>query len=263
MQCAEYRDLVAADVDGMLAVEEVPRVGAHLAGCPRCAHLRVAEQQSKNAVTARRLIQPTPAEVRRRLMARLEAESQRPHWVVAVGAWWARPVRLALAGATLLLAVAVGVSVLRPAPPQPVPAVLNQVVARYRALQAQAVALDFRTRQPAQLRAYYRRTGVFHFANTVVNFEPLGYRLVGGTVVELAKKKSTFSVYRGRHGLLLCHRIQAADMKFPPGGQVVDGDHFYTVAGVTICMHREGDVMCFLASAAPRAEFVAQLAGRI
>lgn len=262
MHCAEYRDLVAAHVDGVLTAEEVPLAAAHVATCAACAHLLETEQKFRQAFRSRTLIRPTPAGARARLMALIEAAEEASGWAVPVRQWWSRPLyRAALAGAVTLLAVTVATMLLRSGPQERVPEVFATVVARYRAVEAQTVELGFTTDQPDELREYYRRSGAFTFTNTVVDLEPLGYVLVGGSVAELAAKKSTMTVYRGRQGLILCHRIHAVDMELPPGGEVVGGDRFYTVAGLTICIHREGDVLCFLASAMPRADFIRQLTG--
>lgn len=262
MQCAEYRDLVAAHVDARLIPEEASLAAAHLAVCPRCTGLFEAQRALKEAARGRRLIHRTPPAVRAAVMARIAADeqAQRASWLST----WRRPrPRLAVAALAALLVVGLATILLRPRSPVPPTPLLDTIVAHYHAAASGEVELSVRTDDPMALRAYYLQTGAFTFTNTVVNLEPLGLVLVGGRVSELAGTRSTFSVYRGAQGIVLCHRIPAGSVDLPPGGEVAGGDHFYTVDGITICIHREGDVICFLASAMPRADFVRLIAGHV
>lgn len=257
MHCAEYRDLVAAHVDGELTAAELPLARAHVVGCAECAALLQAQQELRQAVRTHVWTRETPADVRQRALAAIDAEEGATRWVTRLTQWWARPwYRVALAGAVAVLAVVVALPLLRARPRGPLAEEFNTIAAHYHAAAADAVKIEFRTDDPYELREYYHRSGVVPFNNSVVDLEPLGYILTGGSVVDLGKMKSTMSVYRGAHGLLLCHRIYAPDLKYPPGGEYVGGDAFYTIGDITICMHREGDVVCFMASAMPRAEFI-------
>ena len=260
MQCAEYRDLVAAHVDAQLTPDEASLAAAHLAVCRRCTGLFEAQRALKEAVRGRRLIHPTPPAARAAVMARIAADeqAQRASWL---STW--RPPRLALAALAALLVVGLATILLRPRSPVPSSPLLDTIVAHYHAAASGEAELGVRTDDPMALRAYYLQTGAFTFTNTVVNLEPLGFVLVGGRVSELAGTRSTFSVYRGAQGIVLCHRIPAGTVDLPPGGEVAGGDHFYTVDGITICIHREGDVICFLATAMPRADFVRLIAGHV
>ena len=141
------------------------------------------------------------------------------------------------------------------------PPLLAAVVSNFRAVEADKLVLDFRTDDPQELRDYFQRTAGLGFSNTVVDLEMRGYELVGGTVVEIDGKKSTLSVYRGPQGLLVCHRFQGAELPLPPGGESIRGDTYYTINGITVCLHREGDVVCLMASALPRDVFIKKWAG--
>jgi anti-sigma factor RsiW len=258
MHCAEYEDLVAAHVDGQLTHEEHARARAHVAACADCARLLETQRALQQTLRARPLIQPTPHALRLAVMAQTTAAQGSRH-----GSWllW-RPVtraRLAYAGALVLAIIAVALPRLR----QTVPAspLLDGIVADYRAAEANRVELSLRTDDPFALRQYYHQTRAFPFTNTVADLEPLGFILQGGMVADLAGRKSTLSVYRGARGTLVCHRISIAGVELPPGGEVIGGDRFYTLGDVTICVHREGDVLCFLATAMPRADFVRLIAG--
>jgi anti-sigma factor RsiW len=264
MQCPDYRDLVAAHVDAQLARDEEAQAAAHVAGCARCAALLATQRALKQALRSSGLIHQTPVAVRQTVHERIEAE-ERAHQVGQWRtAWWSLPAsRLALAAIATLLIVVGAVSLLRSRPQAPGAAVLNTIVAHYRAVESGEIELSVHTDDPMVLRTYYLQTGAFTFRNTVVDLEPLGLLLVGGTLTQLDGQASTLSVYRGRAGMVLCHRIQARGGELPPGGEVVGGDRFYTLGGITICVHFEADVICFMASAMPRADFVRLFAGHV
>jgi anti-sigma factor RsiW len=256
MHCAEYTDLVAAHVDGELTAEEVPLALAHVADCARCASLLETQRQLRQMLRKRDWTRRAPDDLRRRVLAAVEVEA-RAAAAHGLGKWWARPrYRLALAGAVAVLALVVALPLLRSGPREPVAAMLDTIVADYHAAEAESAPLELRTEEPDELRAYYRRGGAIAFNNSVLDLEAVGYVLVGGSVIDLGTMKSTMTVYRSARGLLLCHRILAPDLKYPPGGEIMGGDAFYRVGGVTICMHREGDVICFMASTLPPTEFM-------
>jgi anti-sigma factor RsiW len=264
MQCAEYRDLVAADVDGQLSDEEAVLARVHVDRCANCARLLETQRALKGAFRARRWVQPVPDGVRQTIIGRIEAADRAQRQAGTQRAWWALPVtRLVLAGvaALLILTVAVPLLRLRLQPREVAP--FDTIADHYRAVRSGQVALTVRTDDPMALRAYYLKTGAFSFRNTVVDLEPLGFVLDGGSVTELAGRKSTLSVYRGPGGIVLCHRIEATSVELPPGGDVVGGDHIYTVGGITISVHREGDIFCFMASDMPRADFLRLLVGHV
>ena len=264
MQCVEYRDLVAAHVDQRLSPEDAALALAHVAGCVRCARELETHRAFKQLLHGRTLIHATPDALRRTVLARIEAEERARPWQAWWNAWWSPPVaRLALAGVAGVLLVAVTLLLLRSPLPPPASALSDCLVADYRAAELEHVQLSIRTDDPMELREYYYKSGVFSFTNTVVDLEPLGFSLVGGAITELAGQKSTLSLYRGARGMILCHRIQAAGVELPPGGERIGGDRFYTFGGITVCVHREGDVLCFMASAMPRADFVRLFAGHV
>ena len=119
--------------------------------------------------------------------------------------------------------------------------------------------MDLRTDRVDELRQYYGQAGAFGFAETALDLRPMGYELVGGSVVTLAAHRSTMTVYRSGRGLLLCHRLDAFEMPLPAGAEIIDGLAFYTLDGITICIQHIGNMLCLMASDLPRAEFIAAM----
>lgn len=259
MHCAEYRELVAAHVDGGLDVEEAPVAAAHVDACAPCARLFGDAQRFRHAWRTRSWVRPVPADVRRRVLAALDDAQAAPDWVGRIRARW-RLLGAGLAVATAAAGAVIALSTLVRQPAQ-LAEPLRTIVADYQAVEARKLPLDFTTDDPQAMRAYYHRTGLFGFTNTVVDLEPYGFVLEGGRVGRLGTRTSTLTVYRGAPGVLVCHRIYNDGLAPPPGGTAVGGDLFYHVAGISICFHREGDVICFMASRAPLAEFIRHMTG--
>ncbi|HXQ21588.1 MAG TPA: zf-HC2 domain-containing protein, partial [Candidatus Acidoferrales bacterium] len=91
MHCAEYRDLVAAHVDGELTAAELPLARAHVADCVECAALLQAQQQLRHAVHTHVWTRETPADVRQRVLAAIDAEEGVTNRIARLTQWWARP----------------------------------------------------------------------------------------------------------------------------------------------------------------------------
>jgi hypothetical protein len=261
MHCAEYRDIVAAHADDVLTLKEAALADAHVIACAQCAQLLDSARQFRQALRGHVWLRPTPNDLRARIVAALASEQQPIGQSAQLRQRWARPL-FAAAAVAALLAVAFATLLPRSAqspPPEP----FAQIISDFKAAEAGQVQPDFRTDQPQELRDYYLRSGAFLFTNTVMDLEVMGYELIGGSVTDLGTRKSTLTLYRSGRGILVCHRIQNDGMVPPAGGEVVGGDTFYTIDGITICLHREGDVICFMASSLPRLEFIKQFTGHV
>lgn len=263
MRCGEYRALIAAHVDGVLAPEEEALATAHLATCPRCTQLLERDRQFAQALHARNLIRPTPPEMRARVTALIEAQDRPPGWAARWTRWWARPVyRAAFAGALAVLVLALVVPLLRHRGEQQHD-VLHEVLRDYRAAETQAIKLQMETDKPKVLEFYFADKGIEGPTRTVIDLHALGFKLVGGSVVTLGTATSAMMLYHGEKGYLLCHRFRAADLQLPPGGEVVDDDTYYTVDGLSVCTYRDGDAICMMSSAMSREDLKKLLAGYI
>jgi len=263
MHCAEYRDLIAAHVDGLLTPEEAPLVAAHLADCPHCTRLLEESTSFRDALRGRAWMQETPVHVRGAIAAALDAEDQAHRRAQRAWQRWPRPVyRTAIAGALAVLVLMIGARLLRWRGGAQAAGVVAAVAADFHAIEADQIALRVHTDELAALQRFYQEAGL-PFSNSVTDMAPLGFRLVGGTVTELGGRKSTLTVYQGPGGLLLCHRVLATDVQLPAGGEIIGGDTFYTVDGITISVHRVGDVYCFMASNLSRADFMERVARHV
>ena len=101
-------------------------------------------------------------------------------------------------------------------------------------------------------------------------FQPMGYDLtamnltpVAGMVREAQGRKILVAIYQGEGGSLLCYTFLGSEADAPPNAaRIFDPDkkmNFYAFsrAGINAVLHREGDVICILASEMPMDDLLA------
>jgi anti-sigma factor RsiW len=265
MQCVDYEVLVAAHADQALAADERAAAEDHVARCERCARILAGQRRLVRALRNRVATQETPLHLRSRILAGLEAEERGSGWLQAateaMRGWSARPVyRAALAGVAATVLVVVGLTLREPTTPGSMPQLLQEVAANYRAVKAHSVGLDVRTASPDVMRQHYRSAGV-PFDDTVMDLSSKGYQLTGGASVRLGSAQATLTVYEDEQGPLLCQRVLAPETTLPAGGDPINGHVFFNVDGVSILAHKEGDVLCLMASDLPKEKFGVRLLG--
>ncbi len=233
MTCAEYRECVAADVDGVLGsdAEEVRR---HLATCDSCRRVRDRQIAVRDLLRTRTLLAPAPAGLSGRIIERLGQERagapERPRWLSP------RSAGLALAGVAAALAI-----VLLNRGPSFAPLIESYDLASRGALE-----LTIRTSNPAELETYFRGHRAEGFPDHVVDLSAAGFRLVGGTLTEFAGRRARLAVYSDGTNLILCDYQLAERFPFalPANGDAV----FFSQGGVNFCARRMGDEVCLLAT---------------
>jgi hypothetical protein len=253
MDCQTYQALVAAHADAALDPQERMEADAHVSVCPGCAELRAVNKRIRAFVREHASRHTIPPEIRARVEKALDVADQPDSPVAVLSSRWR--VRVVLAGAiaaTLLLVIG---SPFRSSPPDLL-AVLAEDV---RGANASSLAVELPTDNIDQLRAYYRNSGKFTFDQTVEDFGGFGLRPVGATVGDIGGAATTLTVYEGPAGKVICRRFLSGSVRLPPGGERVGEATVYTVGDVTVRVHRMGNVICVLASAMPREEFVRTL----
>lgn len=102
------------------------------------------------------------------------------------------------------------------------------------------------------------------------HFHPMGYDLsvmslepVAGVVREIRGRKILVVIYQGEGGSLLCYTFLGSEADAPPNAaRFFDPDtkmnfHAFSRAGINAVLHREGEVICILASEMPMDELLA------
>jgi hypothetical protein len=91
------------------------------------------------------------------------------------------------------------------------------------------------------------------------NFQPSGYRLIGGRVDHLPDGRPvSFTFYRGDNGTILCTFMEAPRFDPPPRPIRVMGEHnYYDYRGYRICLsYPRGGFICILTTRRTMDEFI-------
>ena len=248
MTCAEYRDLVAAHVDGRLSPDEERAVAAHVPTCVGCRIVYQRQLNAKQLLRQRSVRHAVPAAIKDQLLGGLQASEadQGERWP------WRRIVLVGALAAGLLMAL---VPLLRHRPPS----LLGTLAADVREVSASTAMLAMRTEKVPELRQYYRSTGQIDFERSADDFSPFGLWLVGGAIRPLEGVPTTFTVYDSALGKVVCRRFRVGAIALPEGGQRVGHDQIFAADGVTIVVMHLGDIICTLATNIPRDEFLRRL----
>ena len=249
MQCQEYRELVAAHVDGVLVQHEAQEAQAHIDGCAECARVFAWEQRASVALKAKLRIAQAPAGMKLRLAERL----QRKQGLTAyLESWFLNP---RWVGSFAVLAVVlVSMFLLRD---QGRDDFLRDAVSRYQSVVA--------TRPGASL------TGGFQApAARRLDLTPLGYRLTDNAVTRTAGQERRESVFaRDEKEWVLAQEVDGVK-SLPNGkGEIVRTNNRefvkFTKAGINLVAWRDNDLLCVLTSAMPSDQLLGiahKIAGR-
>lgn len=247
MNCDEYRDWVAADVDALLA-ERSEETRRHLDECPRCRALRAACAEVRTLLRSRRVAQQAPFGLRTRILVRLDEETSRglrallrrlPRWALVAAA--AAPLLVLLlfhraersgGGAT--------------------------VVEIYGFVLDGALRPAVNTSVVAELEAYYAQRGR-GVPSHVVDLEPQGFRLTGGLLYESGPSVLRLSVYSDDEHVIICD-YRSLD-SWNGGLPSSSGPLFVNKDGLNLCIRRMGREVCVLATRMPMNLFRAKLLG--
>lgn len=244
MNCAEYRDWVAADVDGVLGADEA-RVRAHLEECPTCRAERARQDGVRTTLRSRALAVEAPFGLRTRILGSLDeiaeegvaGRSRLPRWAALV-----------LAGLAVVL-------VLVPRGGGPLDPVVEEYYAAFRG----EMPLGIRTSSLDELERFYATRAAEVVPGHVVDLGREGFRLVGGAVRRIDGRPYRLTVYSDGRNVILCDYRRAADYA---GDVPSDGKPaFFVRAGITFCVRRMGDEVCILATRMPMHEVVPRLLG--
>jgi anti-sigma factor (TIGR02949 family) len=261
MQCQEAQELITGLVDNELTAEERRSVDAHLADCRSCSLTYDNELALKQEIRSAGLAIKAPAELRKRLAARVgwgfgESTEAGIRWRSIL--WPAiSPRRLALVGAALvILLVWVGRVWL------PADTVSSSVLATHEKILAGTMTF-LQARDAAELREQMVRAVGGKFAPMGYDLSAMKVRPVDGAVHKFGNRKLLVTVYRGEGPEVTCFTFVGTEADAPPDAAVVFDAakkmNFYTFSrgGISAVLHREGEIICVLVSTMPPADLLA------
>lgn len=252
VDCRIYEELVAADVDGELDEQPQKEAEAHVAACPQCMGLRLANAQARDLLREHAPRHRVPEDVRKRIVERLgeyARSSPQPDRSRS------RPTRYVIGGAIAATLALMASSLFQTSRPE----LLATLVEDVHAAREKSTALAVRSDDMSALRQFYRASGRFAFDDTVPDLSAAGMRPVGAGIGSVGGVDTTLTVYEVAGSNVVCRRFPAGGLDLPRGGHRIGDATLYSVDDVTVRIQRFGSVVCALATDMPRESFIRAL----
>ncbi len=258
MTCQEAQDLITALVDREPLGPERDSLETHLQECSRCRIAEEQEQLLKQTIRGRAQRMRAPGELRDRILSdqRIFPEQSRTRWQDYI---WPMPhlARPALA-AGLLLAIALPALFLLKPTTEPIAAAALKTYDLF----AKGELSVSRTENPDEIVEQLTRAVGGHFHPMGYDLTAMHLRPVAGLVREIQRRKILLVIYQGPGGTLFCYTFFGSEEDAPPNASrffdAAKKINFYAFSrgGVNAVFHREGELICILASEMPMDEIL-------
>jgi len=241
VNCDEYRDYVAADVDGLPGAE-ADAARRHLEGCPSCRQER-ERQTAVRALIRSHALPDMPIGLRTRVLASIAEESRRDRRAKVFRWAW-----LGAAAVGVLVAVVVVRDRSKP---------FAAWIREYDLAARGALAIDFPTQAPGELEGFYRQHQADGIPAHVVDLSHAGFRLVGGALASFPDRRARLSLYSDGEHFIVCDYLFAKRFPrvLPASGEPV----FFSQGDLNFCARRIGDEVCMLVTRMPMELFRSRL----
>jgi mycothiol system anti-sigma-R factor len=264
MICEEAQELITALVDGELLDHERGPLESHLRECPQCSSTMEQEQLLKQMIRDQAAQVRAPAELRRRIFSdrRIFPGRASARWHHRISSM--RRFLLPALAAGLLLAIGVSAFWMLKPPSEPVAAVALGTYSRFAGGE---LSID-PAESPEAMAERLTRAAGGHLHPMGYDLSAMDLRPVAGLVREIQGRKILVTIYQGLGGTLLCYTFLGSEQDAPPNSaKFVDASkkiNFYAFSrgGVNAVLHREGDVICILASDMPMDKLLALARGK-
>jgi anti-sigma factor RsiW len=261
MTCNEAQELITAWVDGELRDSERSSLETHLVECDGCRHSLEEERALKQTISSYRERIHAPAGLRRRIVSDRRIFPERKP---SPRGWrdYVRtpplPVSAALA-VVLLLAIALPTFVLLKSGSEPIAVAALETYDRF--IEGQLPVR--RTDDANEIVEQLTHAVGGHFHPMGYDLTAMGLRPVAGLVREIDGRKVLVAIYQGQGGTLFCYTFIGSEVDAPAdAARFFDSQkkiNFYAFSRgrVNAVFHREGEVICILASEMPMEKLLA------
>jgi anti-sigma factor RsiW len=255
MNCEEAQELITALVDQQLDHGERSALEAHMGECSGCRLAFEEELALKRKIRQAGERMHAPALLRSRILSdrRISPANRRSarQWLETL--WPASPVYRTALALTFLLLLSFPTHYLSNRVSQPVALAAFETYASFR-------------RGELPLERSSNSDEIARRLTQAVDgrFHPMGYDLsamslrpVAGVVREINGRKILVAIYQGEGGSLLCYTFLGSETDTPPNAarffypDMNMSFYAFSQAGVNAVLHREGGVICILASEMP------------
>ena len=257
MTCEEAQELITALVDRELANGERASLDSHLQSCPHCQTVLEQQELLKRTIRERTERLRAPDELRARILSdrRIVLERNRTRrqnfWPLP------RRARPALAAAAILAVVLPAVFFFQ-GTPEPLAAAALESYARFRSGELGVSKAE----NPQEIVEQLTRSVNGRFHPMGYDLTAMGLRPVAGLVREIDGRKVLIAIYQGEGGTLFCYTFIGSEKDAPRhAARFYDADKrmsFYAFSrgGLNAVLHREGEIICILASEMPMEELL-------
>lgn len=235
MTCQEYKEIIAAHVDGALSSEERLAVQSHLSQCPKCTQMFLWETEAKKSLKLKLSLLPARPGLKERLSDQLGETSKE-----GVFGW--PYVRHGLAAAfALFLIVTVSYLVWRGKPQEEI---FTEAVAQY---QRVAQGIGDTPEVTSSLTPTAR----------LLDLSPWGYRILTRQTLQVKGQEERVFVYQGQgKEYLMAQEFDGANFSPPPGTTIIRALNrdfvSYSQEGVNLIAFKEKGLLCIIASTLPK-----------
>lgn len=253
MKCEEAQELITALVDREISAPERGAIEEHFEGCPGCRLIYHNQLALKQAIRETGVGLKAPAALRKSILHDTRIFNSGPGLFTPRRT--PRPyLRPALAMAAALVALLV-LPVLYLTRPAAAPLSLRALEVHEKIVGGE---LSFvRGASAEEIKEMLSRSAAGAFAPMTYDLKALNLKVVGGTVWSLDGRKVLVTVYQGGGRTLTCYTFLGSESDAPRSAERVFDPvrkiNFYTYShdGIHAVLHREGNLICILASSLP------------
>jgi anti-sigma factor RsiW len=253
MTCEEAQELITALVDRELPDPERTSLESHLRECPSCRLAVDQERLLKQEIRGRAERLSAPAALRERILADRRVFPEKTPLRQPKRAWLTPGIRRSALAAALILLIALPAFLLFKPRSEPI---ADAAIETYNLFAKGELSVRRSENADEIVEQLSRAVGG--------NFHPMGYDLtpmhmspVAGLVREIQGRKILVAIYQGPGGTLFCYTFFGSEQDAPASSarfiDPVKKLTFYAFSrgSVNAVLHREGDIICILASEMP------------
>ncbi len=258
MKCEEAGELVTALVDNQSSALERAAIEAHLKNCSSCELLYRQQLALKSEIRGAVADLKAPVTLRRKILndrgihQRQPVVENRPAWRVIFSP------RPALAVALLVL---LALSVLYVMKPDREPVSLSALEIHQRILRGEVSVIKAGSAEEIKDNLYRSVAG--SFAPMTYDLSKINLKAIAGAVQDINGRKLLVTIYKGEATTVTCYTFLGAETDAPATAarfyDIKKKTNFYAYSrdGINAVMHREGNLICILASTMPTSELLA------
>ncbi len=235
VNCQEYKEIIAAHVDGTLSSEEKLTVQSHLNQCSKCTQMFLWETEAEKSLKLKLSSLPARPGFKESLLDQLGETSKE-----GLFSWFTMPHSLVAAFALLLIMAIPYLAWQRRVQGE----IFTDAIAQYQRV-IQGIVDTPRAASSSTLAA------------RLLDLSPWGYRVLTRQTVRVKGQEGRAFIYQGQEKeYLLAQEFDGMDFSPPSSARVIRASSrefvSYSQEGVNLIAFKEKDLLCILASTLPK-----------